>query len=297
MTTDAPSSTATMILRSLVLQARDPLRVKLMPGAWNEANERMLKATDPDAEGWLKKVKSPIFRRANYALENLLLPGVQLHYILRKRFIEDLARDGINKEDFTQVVNIAAGLDSLCYRLHWEFPSVNFFELDHPATQGIKRRGLDTLGFSSSLTLLPIDLRRATLADTLLSEPAFDRNAPTLFIAEGVMMYLDLRVIQSIFDTVYHHSGPGSSLVFTFIEHAKTAGGGTALLRWWLKKKSESIVWAVARESLEDFIGRHLMDLDQIVDSETLRETYLRPAGLEKMRSATGELIAVATRP
>jgi methyltransferase (TIGR00027 family) len=297
MTTDKPSTTAMTILRSLVMQAQDPKRRPVIPASWTEPHERMLRAVDPAGEKWIEKSKSAGTRNLMYLLEGLVLPGVQIHYILRKRCIEDLARNCIVNSGFTQVVNIAAGFDSLCYRLHWEFPSVNFFELDHPSTQSVKRRGLDAMGYSSSLTLLPIDLSHATLADTLLAEPAYDRNAPTLFIAEGLLMYLDARVITSVFETIYHHSGPGSCFVFTFIEHLKGAGGGTPLLRWWLKKKSEPFTWAIARDKVEEFTGDMLFDLDEIVDAEHLRNTYLKTAGLEKFTSTAGELIAVTTRP
>ncbi len=297
MTTDKPSSTASMILRSLVLQAHDPQRKPLIPAAWTEPHERLLKAVDPKGANWIEKSKSAGFRNRLYFLEKLVLPGVQAHYILRKRFIEDLARNCITNDGFTQVVNIAAGFDSLCYRLHWEFPQVNFFELDHPATQAAKRRGLDALGFSSSLTLLPIDLHRATLGDTLLAEPAYDRSASTFFIAEGLLMYLDVRIINALFETIYHHSGPGSCLAFTFIEHLKGVGGGTPLLRWWLKRRSEPFTWSIHRDDLEEFVGNLLFDLDDVADAAKLRDEYLIPAGLDKLRNSEGELIAVATRP
>lgn len=296
MTPDQPSATALTILRSLVLQAADPGRKPLLPAAWNEPNERLLKAVDPAGEKWVRNVRSPGFRSRAYLAERLALPGVQIHYILRKRFIEDLARNCIANDDFTQVVNIAAGFDSLCYRLHWEHPSVNFFELDHPATQAAKRRGLDAMGYSSSLTLLPVDLHHAALTDTLLAEPAYDRNARTLFVAEGLLMYLDMKVIASIFETIYQHSGPGSCLVFSFIEHVK-APGGTPLLRWWLRRRDEPFTWAVSRDALEDFVGDYLFDLDEIVDAELLHHRYLLPAGLSRLQSTRSELLAVATRP
>ena len=292
-----PSSTALMILRSLVLQSRDPVRSPLLPSAWNETNERLLKAIDLDADKWLARARSPAFRRTAYLLERMLFPGLQLHYVLRKRFIEDIARQCIAREEFTQVVNISAGYDSLCYRLHWEFPQVNFFELDHPGTQAVKRRALESMGFSSSLELLPVDLRRATLADTLLSDPAFDRSARTVFIAEGLLMYLDARVITSLFETVNHHSGPGSCFVFSFIEHLQGKGTPSPLIRWWLRKNNEPFVWAISRESLPDFLVEHMLDCDEVVDAETFRDTYLSPANLTALKSAPGELFAVATRP
>jgi len=296
MTADKPSITALAILRSLVLQAQDPQRRLLLPVAWNEPHERLLTAVDPKGRKWIQNARSSGFRGRLYFLEELLLPGVQTHYILRKRFIEDLARHCIEKRKFTQVVNIAAGFDSLCYRLHGEFPSVKFFEIDHPATQAAKRTGLDSLGFASSLTLLTADLRRAAPADVLEAEPAYDHGARTLFIAEGLLMYLDAKVIKSIFEGIRQRSGSGSCIVFSFIEHLGGKGGGTPLLRWWLSRRGEPFTWAIGRDPLEAFLrGLHL-DLEDVVDAGALSQRYLVPDGLAKTYGAFGELLAVAAR-
>jgi methyltransferase (TIGR00027 family) len=294
MTADKASSTAFTILRSLTMQARDPQRQILFPPDWSDAHDKILRAADPGAARWLWQSDLPAFRRFMYGLEKRLLPGVQLHYILRKRFIEDVARWRI-ANGCTQVVNIAAGFDSLCYRLHHEFPAVNFFELDHPGTQAVKRRALEAIGINHSLLLLPVDLRRATLADTLLAEPAYDRTARTLFIAEGLLMYLDARNVAALFETVSQHSGFCSGIVFTFIESIEGVGGGSRLLRWWLRNRSEPFIWGINHMVLPSFLSEFRLDIDELADAGALRERYLIPAGLDALRSSPGELIAAAT--
>lgn len=297
MSARAPSQTALTILRSLVLQAHDPVRKPLIPSAWGEPHEKILTAVDPTGGAkWIEQCKSSKFRSAQYRRERLLMPGIQTHYVLRKRFLEDLARGCIKRDDITQVVNLGAGYDSLCHRLHWEFPSVNFFELDHPATQTAKRHALDHLGHSSSLALLPADFSRADLDTALLSEPAYDRNARTLFIAEGLLMYLDTKVIKNIFDTIYAHSGPGSCLAFTYIETTKPPRT-SPLVRWWLQHNDEPFTWAKPAAQLEQFIDDNLFDLDQNIASEDLRAAYLLPLGLDQITTSPAERIAVATRP
>lgn len=295
MIANRPSETALIILRSLVLQARDPALRALVPAGWNSIHERLLRAADPrGAERWIRQSGSPYFRRAAHFLAETAFPGLPIHYILRKRFIEDIARACIAK-DVTQVVSIGSGYDSLCHRLHWEFPGVNFFELDHPATQALKRHALEDVGFSSSLQLLPIDLRQAILPDCLLAEPGFDRSARTLFIAEGVMMYLDANVISSLLEAVSTHSGPGSCFCFTFIENAKEVG--SPLLRHWLRYKDEPMVWTASCEELEQVLAAYHLEIDEIADAETLDRAYLRPAGVPAPKHPVAEKICVAFRP
>jgi methyltransferase (TIGR00027 family) len=296
MSTRDASQTALTILRSLVMQSYDPQRKPLIPSAWGDPHEKILSAVDPKADQWIEDCKKESFRKSQYQRERMLMPGVHTHYVLRKLFLEDLARGCIERDDFTQVVNLGAGYDSLCHRLHWEFPAVNFFELDHHATQNGKRSALEQLGHSSSLSLLPVDFSRADLDTALLSEPAYDRNARTLFIAEGLLMYLDAKVIKNIFDTIYAHSGPGSCIAFTYIESTKPPRTNP-LVRMWLKQNDEPFTWAMPREKIEEFVESFLFDLDQNIGGDELRATYLRPVRLEQLPTTPAELIAVATRP
>ena len=95
----------------------------------------------------------PVWR----ASESLTHPGILAHYWHRKRWIESRCRVAI-KEGVTHVVVIGAGFDTLALRLAGEFPDVRWIELDHPATQGAKQRGLNRGGLavpSSLHTSLP----------------------------------------------------------------------------------------------------------------------------------------------
>ena len=68
------------------------------------------------------------------------VPGGLLHFLARKRFVEDQVRDAI-QAGFKQIVLFGSGYDSLGPRLAHEFPHLNVFEVDHPPTQAIKALG------------------------------------------------------------------------------------------------------------------------------------------------------------
>jgi len=72
-----------------------------------------------------KKILRPFF----IALENLVIPGIQLHYLVRKRRLEEIALDALAK-DFKQIVIFGAGFDTLALRLHKNFPTIDFIEID-----------------------------------------------------------------------------------------------------------------------------------------------------------------------
>ncbi|WP_280245277.1 MULTISPECIES: class I SAM-dependent methyltransferase [Nocardia] len=112
-----------------------------------------------------------------------------------------------------QVVILGAGLDTTAYR----HPSthVRFFEVDHPDTQDYKRHRLAhaDIPIPASLTFVPVDFERSTLADAL-AEAGLDRMRRTLFIWLGVVMYLTR---QSVDDTLrYIADGGPSELVFDY---------------------------------------------------------------------------------
>lgn len=86
----------------------------------------------------------------------------------------------------TQIIVLGAGFDTLACRLHRGQPAVHFFELDHPATQVPKQQALDP---GTNLTFLPIDLATDSPSAVLRACPSFSADKPTLFIAEGLLMY------------------------------------------------------------------------------------------------------------
>jgi methyltransferase (TIGR00027 family) len=106
----------------------------------------------------------------------------------RSRYAEDeLARAVAN--GVMQYVVLGAGLDTFAYRN--PYPELRVFEVDHPATQAWKREQLQAAGIMvpSSLTFVPIDFERETLADGLESA-GFGDGVAAFFSWLGVTPYL-----------------------------------------------------------------------------------------------------------
>lgn len=129
----------------------------------------------------------------------------------------------------SQVVTLGAGYDGRALR--FRSPGVTFFELDLPATQADKRRRLDRLGQrTADLVFAPADLATEPVAD-VLHRTTHDPALPTVFICEGVLLYLPSNTIGSFLASAYACSAPGSVLVCTFAiggPRAPRAHGRTA---------------------------------------------------------------------
>ncbi len=96
----------------------------------------------------------------------------------------------------TQAVVVGAGYDGRALR--YAKPGVRWFELDHPATQQDKRERLDRLGIhTDAITYVAADFATDDV-EAALTEAGFDRGRATVFICEGVAVYLERSVLESL---------------------------------------------------------------------------------------------------
>jgi methyltransferase (TIGR00027 family) len=95
-----------------------------------------------------------------------------------------------------QIVVGAAGYDGRSLR--YAQPDVRWFEVDHPATQRDKRERLERLGIATpQVRFVEADFTRDHVADRLLAA-GIDASAPGLFLLEGVAVYLESAVLESV---------------------------------------------------------------------------------------------------
>jgi methyltransferase (TIGR00027 family) len=191
-----------LIAESAVFLSHDEAFKSLLPPKTVE-----LSKTFADARPLSKKLvylaKQRKFLRPFFnALENLVIPGIQLHYSVRKRRLEEIALDALAK-DFKQIVVFGAGFDTLALRLHKNFHDVNFFEIDHPATQTVKKYVVEKHQLANdNLNFVTLDLTEQSLTETILVSDFFRPNTKTLFVAKGLLMYLAESEIENLFDFV-----------------------------------------------------------------------------------------------
>lgn len=219
----------------------------------------------------------------------------QVFALLRKRFIEDEVRQGL-AEGVEQVVVFGAGYDPLSIRLAGEFPSVRFYELDHPPTQAVKRRALESRqAIPPHLTLIPVDFALDSGEGALRGAPGFRPGASSVFVAEGVLMYLAPEDVDALFRLVRRNSGPGSRFVSTFAEHRMLTDSGTRLARLTagLAQVGEPIRSTRNPDEIEGFLRDRGFSLRALADHRSLRATYMDPLKVDwPLRE--GEFIVVA---
>lgn len=108
-----------------------------------------------------------------------------------------------------QIAVIGAGYDSRAWRFRRD--GVQFFELDHGATQQDKARRAPGPG----PTYVEADLTTQGAAEALV-EHGLDTSRPALFVIEGVTMYLDEEVVRHQLGQLGRSGALGSRLAVDF---------------------------------------------------------------------------------
>jgi methyltransferase (TIGR00027 family) len=119
-----------------------------------------------------------------------LTPSFRAFMAVRSRYAEDELARAV-AAGIRQYVVLGAGLDTFSCRNPYSGAGLRVFEIDHPATQAWKRGQLAAANIDvpDSVTFVPTDFERQTLADSLLGT-AFRFDAPTFFSWLGVTPYL-----------------------------------------------------------------------------------------------------------
>jgi methyltransferase (TIGR00027 family) len=134
-------------------------------------------------------------------------------FAVRSRFAEDELREAVDR-GVRQYVVLGAGYDTFAYRN--PFADLRVFEVDHPATQTVKRTRLEHagIGIPGSVTFVPVDFATATTRDALVMS-GFDITAPAFFSWLGVIVYLERAAIEGMFAFV-GSLPPGTAIAFDY---------------------------------------------------------------------------------
>ncbi len=136
--------------------------------------------------------------------------------LARARFFDDQVMAAISA-GARQVVVCGAGYDDRALR--FRTTGVRFFELDHPATQADKAKRLRGTGSGTAgLTLAAADFRSDDVA-AVLSRCGHEPDRPSLFICEGLLVYLDLPTCERLLTGLRSQAAPGSTLAVSLAVH------------------------------------------------------------------------------
>ena len=144
----------------------------------------------------------------------LVAPANRMHDYLAARtsFFDRTVVSAIDR-GVRQVVVGAAGYDGRAFR--YAKPGVRWFEVDHPVTQRDKLERLERLGIAvSHVRFVEADFTRDPLADRLRAA-GLKAGVPSLFLLEGVAVYLEPAVLETVLEQFRQVAAPGSRLAIS----------------------------------------------------------------------------------
>lgn len=220
--------------------------------------------------------------------------------ILRSRYTEDALRAAVAR-GVKQYVIVGAGFDSfVCRRPAWAEDTA-IYEVDHPATQRLKRERLQACGVadSASVHFVEADLSAEDLG-TALSRSSFDAAQPAFFSWLGVTVYLTREANLAALRAIASCTSADSEVVFTYIDEAalrEDQAGAEAF------RKLRSEVSAVGEAFLSGFdpVGLKALLLGtglELIEDLDGHQGLARydPMGVNGLRSAGAAHIAHARR-
>ena len=258
MSKEKPSRTAYKVALNVVTLGAKPGMDKILPPGIIDATEKLLLASGAVGSRTLRWSRSKRMVSV-YEAFDWMLPGQFEAFAQRKAFCERQVREGIG-EGASQILVLGAGYDTMGWRLAPEFADVSFFEIDHPATAQLKKRGIEAMGQRDNLSLIAEDLGARKLKDILETNELWDQRAKTVIVAEGLVMYLPPEAVEDLFCQCAAVSGEGSRIAFSYIpsgaDGRPDAGRWTGLMLWLQKVAGEPWIWSIRPEELNQFLKK-----------------------------------------
>jgi methyltransferase (TIGR00027 family) len=223
---------------------------------------------------WMYRILG-FFIKSGYA--ELRGPGVNGFLIARERYIDDVLRNFIN-EGLQQLVILGAGYDSRAYR--FDLPGrVKTFEVDHPVTQTDKLEKVQKVfgRIPEHIMYVPIDFNTQTLTERLFSS-GYDPALISLFIWQGVTMYLTTEAIDVTLAFIVKSAAPGSAIVFDYVYRAVLDGiqkqSEISGMRRYRFMTGEGLTFGIPEGTAEAFLRAHGFQQVKDVTTDELKAAY-----------------------
>ncbi len=218
--------------------------------------------------------------------------GIYEYVIARTKYIDTVFRQALS-EHFDQILLFGAGFDTRALRFEQQALQTRIFELDAPATQQAKIRQFRKrhLGIPSNLVFIAIDFDRESLYDKL-DIAGFHRDRRSLFILEGLLMYLEQESVHKTFQTIEQYAGVGSRIVFDYIQASvlrhETALYGQSKIAQSVSKAGEQWRFGIEPAKIAQFLTAYGFEVSDHRCAQDLEAMYFQDADGRRVGRVNG---------
>lgn len=222
-------------------------------------------------------MKHPEEAKAKIEMTEKLFPGLSSSIMARVRYFDDFVKRSID-EGIEQLVILGTGYDTRAYRID-ELKNIKVFEVDHPNTQSFKIEKVKEIFDSTPdhVVYVPVDFETEKLSKKLI-DSGYDQSKKTLFVLEGLVMYIPPKAVAETLLFIVENSGKGSTVIFDY--YPESVVDGTCKLevgmniRNHLIQLGEPLQFGIKEDEIEDFLMQFGFSRIENVTSEDYKKAY-----------------------
>jgi len=208
--------------------------------------------------------------------------GIYEYIIARTKYIDSSFKKAL-AESFDQILLLGAGFDTRALRFQKEARRTHIYELDASPTQRVKLWQYKKLGLDipSNVEFIAIDFDTNLLSSNL-DTAGFRKDSKSLFILEGLIMYLNQKSANATFQTIQSYAGAGSWIVFDYVQasvirNENTLYGETEIKRS-VSKAGEQWQFGIEPNEINSFLSTYGFRVLDHMDSKELERIYFQGA-------------------
>ena len=230
-----------------------------------------------------------------------MMPGVNGAIVARIRYIDEVLLECV-AADFKQLVIIGAGYDTRAYRIEGVKENLRVFEVDHPITQQVKVEKIKEIfeSLPDHVVYVPVVFGSDRL-DQKLIESGYNPELKTLFVVEGLLMYIPPPAVDGLLSFVVNATGGGSAFVADYFTTAVIDGTSTLPEAWALRQFVESegapLQFGIEEGNTEAFFKERGFGAVTAVSSAACKESYFKNASRDRTVSPMFNFVHATVAP
>ncbi len=205
--------------------------------------------------------------------------GIYEYVSARTKLFDEIYISAID-EVLPQIVILGAGFDTRAWRFKQRNHATRVFELDAPVTQQMKKKLLDKKGvaFPGELAFTPVDFEEEDIAE-VLGRAGYRRDLKSLFLWEGVTMYLSEEAVAGTLEFIRENTAAGSRIVFDYVRASvlrrENTLYGEAAIHKTVFNTGEEWRFGIEDGAIESYLSEHGFKLTAHYSPGELQKKYL----------------------
>jgi methyltransferase (TIGR00027 family) len=214
-----------------------------------------------------------------------LFPGLGNSIRARVRYFDDFAKSEVD-QGIEQLVILGAGYDTRAYRIKG-LERIRVFEVDHPATQAIKQEKIKSIfgQVPKNVAYVPVDLLENHLEKMLL-ENGYDKSKKSLFIMEGLVMYIPAKAVDDLLSFIVRRSAKGSKIIFDYYPQSLVDGTSNLQaatnVRKYVEEQGEPLLFGIKEGEAVAFLSERGFSQIADVSSKDYHKAYFHGANKDR---------------